>query len=79
MIRGAHTNLVPPRLRYVGTPAAVDVRIEGWERLVRLYGWEDGSSLRRPDLTPRAGPHAAGCDCCACLGRVGVGLAGVRP
>jgi len=60
-----------------GPVPVFDVRLEGWRRLVALYRWEDGTSLRFPDLLARAPVHEPTCDCLACEGRLGQGPTGV--
>jgi len=56
----------------------VDLAVEGWTRLARRYGWDDGMTLRRPDPVSVEGPHDPSCGCVSCEGRIGRGPCGVR-
>lgn len=59
-------------------PPVVNIAVEGWARLAREGRWSDGQKLA-PYVRPGQPVHTEGCDCIACLGRLGVGLAGVAP
>jgi hypothetical protein len=72
---------VPVHLRAPPTEIpAVDVRLEGWAYLARSLTAPlpaDRWGARADEVVD--GPHAAGCDCVGCLGRIGRAPAGVRP
>ncbi len=68
---GAVGHVQPPPLVEEPEPAqVVDIRADGWMHLARIGGWDDGTSLRRPDVAVER-EHERECPCVNCLGRLG--------